>query len=99
MGAVSVKYKARRGPHEAGTEVEDPVDYFEHILEDQFDNLQPMYDSLDDGKKQEFQAIFDDNNIMSNKNAFQMWLNECDGDLEILGEAQDKLRSFMSANQ
>ena len=76
MGTFSVKYKSRRGTKEAGSEVEDPKDFFELLLEDQFDNMKSMYDALDANNKSAFKAIFDDNDIMQNKNTFQMWLNE-----------------------
>ena len=99
MGAVSVKYKARRGANEAGSDVTDPIDFFENLLENQFDSYKPMYDSLDDDKKSAFKAIFDDSDVMQNRSTFQMWLNECDNDSELLGQAKDQLESFMMANQ
>ena len=43
MGNVQVQYKQRRGANEPGSAVNDPKDWFEHFMEDHYDNFQPMY--------------------------------------------------------
>ena len=47
MGSMfRVRYKKRRGIHEAGSEVLDAKDWFEIFVEDDFDDFKPRYDGL-----------------------------------------------------
>ena len=99
MGNVQVQYKQRRGANEPGSEVTDPKDWFENIIEEQFDAMKPMYDALPGDKKSSFQSIFDDTDVMNSKASFQMWFNENSEDTEYMGQAKSQLQAFMSENQ
>ena len=98
MGNVQVQYKQRRGANEPGSTVNDPKDWFEHFLEDHYDNFQPMYNALPDDKKNTFKAIFDDTDVMNNKTSLSMWLNENSDDADFMAECKTKVEAFMAEN-
>ena len=43
---MQVSYKQRRGANEPGMPCVDPKDWFENLIEDQFETLKPRYDAL-----------------------------------------------------
>ena len=88
MGNVQVQYKQRRGANEPGSEVTDPKDWFEHFIEEKFDEFKPMYDQLPEDKKATFKAIFDDADVMMAKTSFNMWFNESSDDADYMAESK-----------
>ena len=46
MGNVHASYKSRRGTHEGGSEINNGKDWFKNFIEEDFDNVKPMYENL-----------------------------------------------------
>ena len=40
MGNVEVKHREQRGIYEAGSEIQDPKDFFDDLINQQFDDVQ-----------------------------------------------------------
>ena len=65
---------------------------------DDFENLKPAYDALPEDKKNTFKVIFEDGDVMSNKNALYMWFHENYDDKEFLAETKGKVEAFIAEN-
>ena len=79
-------YKTTRGSREAGAEINDGKDFFTHLIEEEFDNVKPMYENLDEDKKTQFKALFEGTDVMQSKSSLESWLNENEDDDEFLNE-------------
>ena len=82
MGNVKVQYRHRRGIFEAGSEIEDPKDFFESLVCDNYTTTKAFYDQLTPEKKQSFRDIFKGELDIGNQTSAGIWFNESVADEE-----------------
>ena len=97
MGPVIVKYKAQRGPHAPGDVVKDPKDWFNQVIEEEFDLFKRLYDEASPEKKSRIAALFPDNqNVLEDQNYAGMWLAEHEADPEKLVRFKASIEEIMA---
>ena len=97
MGNVNMKYKATRGSHDAGTEINNGEDFFKVFRESYFAELKPRYDQMDQAKKDQFMAIFGGMDVMRDQNSILGWINENEDDEDTMDAAMNQVKAFMAS--
>lgn len=77
-----------------------PKEWFELFIEGErgYRHFKPKYDALDEVKKTQFREIFDNQDVMTTKQAFTSWLGEKASDTSALTSCQTALITFISEN-
>ena len=96
MGSVQVKYKEKRGIYEAGSEIQDPHDFFEDLLTNQFGEVKALYDQQDPDNKAQIDECFNGTRVLSSQAAAQMWFDEVQGEPEDLQAAKDAIMPWLT---
>ena len=86
MGNAVDQYQIRRDEKNFGTEIDEPKDWFEFMIQQKYDQMKPMYDELPTEDKEQFVNIFEGTDVMASKEGFQSWLNENSFDIHTLGD-------------
>ena len=63
------------------------------MLAEDYNDVQTMYNQLDEDTKNQIKAIFDDVDIMSDKAEAEMWFNELGGDDDNMQTKYNELRA------
>ena len=93
MGNVTVQYKASRGSHLEGDPIDDPKDWLNCLLSEDFDSTKEMYDTAPADVQAEIDSIFDGNIFLSKVQA-DMWLDLHD-DQEELAVAKERVQQVL----
>ena len=101
MGTLASKetkfrYKRSKGVNQEGSEITDPYDFFEAVLEN-FAKIREVYSTINDEQKRKVQTCLGvDDWTLANKGAFEMWLINNEGSPE-LAEAYQNLQGLIAA--
>ena len=93
MGAVQVKYNQSRGAHDAGTDVTDPVHFFDVVFDEDYEKYQVMYNGLNTQKKAELNDIFGGVPVMENSALAGFWKSQNCSE-EVLRTAMERVKAF-----
>merc|ERR1712227_915747 len=63
---MSFTYKGKRGTHEAGSEITDPKDFFDDLINAKYAEVKALHDAADPSTQDAIHAIFNGENIFSN---------------------------------
>ena len=81
------------GEHPPGTPVTDPYEWFEHIKQYQFEQVQTLFNAATDGEKETILEILGDPNAMASQNDFGNCI--CDYNEEDRAEKMGQLKQAM----
>ena len=96
MGNVSVKYREQRGIYEAGSEIQDPRDFFEDLISHQFNDVQALYQQQAPEVQHQINEVFNGAKVFASQSAAQMWFDEIGEEPEDLQRAKDALMPFLT---
>ena len=92
---IRTVYEAKRGTHEAGSEITDPKDFFEDIINNQFNDVKALFDAADPDTQSQVADIFGEN-IFANQSAATMWFDENSEEPDDLQRAKDAIMPFLT---
>ena len=96
MGNVEVKHREQRGIYEAGSEIQDPKDFFDDLINQQFDDVQQLFYAANEDQQASIKGIFAGEDVFSSQSAAQMWFDEVAEEPEELQQAKNAIMPFLT---
>ena len=73
MGNVQVQYREARGTKPAGSEITDPVEWFDELFGHKYRDMCTLFNGADQATKDQILEVFDGENVFRNHSSATMW--------------------------